>query len=341
MSEIEKHYAELKSEILGLLNEDHMSGAEEDHLYREMLLNIQLLRQEDHDIQEVRLLNKAFRELRHAMRIFKKYRGKPKAAVFGSARTPRTSDDYKIAEEFGRGMAKKGWMVITGGALGIMEAAMAGAGTENSFGLNILLPFEQDANPIIKGSEKLMYFKYFFTRKLMFLKESEATVLFPGGFGTFDEGFESFTLVQTGKAKPRPLVLVDPPSSDFWRSMLEALKKNMLDRGLISPNDLMLMRHCQDADKAVDEVVGFYKNYDSSRFFKDTFLIRLRKKLTHAQLLQIRAHFKDIVSAGTFELMADPSLDDDKDASLERLTFHFDRSSFARLRILIDVLNSF
>jgi len=341
LSEIEKHYAELKQAVLDLLDEERMNGTEEDHLYREMLLNIQLLRKEEHDIQEVRLLNKAFRELRHAMRIFKKYRGKPKAAVFGSARTPRDHDDYKIAEEFGRKIAGHGWMVITGGAHGIMEAAMRGAGSDNSFGLNILLPFEQDANPIIKGDDKLMYFKYFFTRKLMFLKESEATVLFPGGFGTFDEGFESFTLVQTGKAKPRPLVLVDPKNSSFWKNMLGTLKENMLDRGLISPNDLQLMRHYQDAGEAVDGIVSFYKNYHSSRFFKDWFLIRLKRKLTDAHLRRLNEEFRDIITKGEFARMTETAADDQKDENLERLAFFFDKSSFARLRILIDVLNTF
>jgi hypothetical protein len=237
-------------------------------------------------------------------------------------------------------MAKKGWMIITGGASGIMEAAMRGAGAQSSFGLNIMLPFEQDANPIIKGNEKLMFFKYFFTRKLMFLKESEATVLFPGGYGTLDEGFESFTLVQTGKARPRPLLTVDPPGDTFWSSTLSLLKKNMEDRGFISKGDLSLIRHFQDPDEAVDEILGFYKNYHSSRFYKDKYLIRVRKPITAGALGKLNRDFKGMLKSGNFELLTDLSSEDNKDDSLHRLLFHFDRSSYHRLRALIDRLNS-
>ncbi len=307
---------------------------------REMLFNIANLRQENHDIAELRLLNTAFKELRYALKIFKPYRQTHKAAVFGSARTPKTAADYKFAVSFGKKLAKKGWMVITGGASGIMEAAMVGAGADNSFGLNIMLPFEQDANPIIKGNQKLIFFKYFFTRKLMFLKESAATVLFPGGFGTFDEGFESFTLVQTGKAKPRPLVLMDKPGSDFWSSTLALLKKNMSSRGLISKGDMELMRHFQDADKAAEELVNFYSNYHSSRFLKDEYLIRVRKPISNTNLEKINKDYKYLVSQGKFTLLADLTEEDNKDLALTRLLFSFDRSHYSGLRLLIDFLNS-
>ena len=261
--------------------------------------------------------------------------------MFGSARTPKNHPYYKAATEFGRRLAKKGWMIITGGASGIMEAAMIGAGTQKSFGLNIMLPFEQDANSIIKGSNKLVYFKYFFTRKLIFLKESESTVLFPGGFGTFDEGFESFTLVQTGKAKPRPLVLVDSPGSSFWSSFLGFLREHMEEPGFISKGDLTLTRHFQDIGAAVEDVTGFYKNYYSSRFLKDRYLIYLKKKLTAAQFGRINQEFRDLVTDGGFERLGDLSLDDNKNPALERVVFRFDRASYSRLRQLIDCLNAF
>jgi uncharacterized protein (TIGR00730 family) len=312
----------------------------EDRICQDMLANIAQLRHEKLDILELRLLNTAFKELRYALKIFKPYRSIPKAAVFGSARTPKDHSHFKFAENFGKKLAKQGWMIITGGASGIMEAAMRGAGAKNSFGLNIMLPFEQDANPVIKGNPKLIFFKYFFTRKLMFLKESEATVLFPGGFGTFDEGFESFTLVQTGKAKPRPLVLMDPPDSVFWSSTMKVFKKTMQDGGFISPGDLSLMRHFQDADQAVGEIVNFYKNYHSSRFLKDRYLIRLRKTLKPAQLAQINRDFKNMLNRGAFERLTDLSQEDTKDPSLDRIVFSFDRSSYSRLRQLIDYLNS-
>ncbi len=338
MSRRVKDLSAFKDDLLELMQEDFPQGADNE-MYRELLYNVGRLREEKLDIGELKLLGTAFSELRYALTVFKKYRGVPKAAVFGSARTKPNHPDFKMAVKFGQRLAKKGWMIITGGASGIMEAAMIGAGAKNSFGLNILLPFEQQANPTIHGDEKLIFFKYFFTRKLMFLKESEATVLFPGGFGTFDEGFESFTLVQTGKAKPRPLVLVDTPKSTFWKSTLSLLKKNLEGGGLISKHDLKLMRHFQDPEKAACELVNFYKNYDSSRFLKDKYLIRVKKKLTNAQLSAIQTQFKDILSGGTIDRLADITEDDDQDPNLDRIVFRFDRSNYARLRLLIDHLN--
>ncbi|OIO37665.1 MAG: hypothetical protein AUJ72_04110 [Candidatus Omnitrophica bacterium CG1_02_46_14] len=312
----------------------------EEHIYQDMLINIEQLREEKLDVPELRLLNTAFKELRYALKVFKPYRSIPKAAVFGSARTPKDHPNFILAEKFGKTLAKNGWMIITGGASGIMEAAMIGAGVKNSFGLNIMLPFEQEANPVIKGNSKLVYFKYFFTRKLMFLKESQATVLFPGGFGTFDEGFESFTLVQTGKAKPRPLVLVDTPKSNFWKSTLALFKTNLEEEELISKGDLGLMRHTQDIDLAVEELVRFYSNYHSSRFFKDSYLIRLRKPLSDSQIQFLNKNFKMILKTGNFERLTDLSEEDNKDTKLERIVFDFDRSGYNHLRTLIDYLNT-
>jgi uncharacterized protein (TIGR00730 family) len=328
-----------RQQLLDLLGDGHNPSVE-DEIFRDMLYNIGKLRGEKLDVQELRLLSTAFAELRYAMSVFKPYRGIPKAAVFGSARLKNDHGDFKIASDFGKKLAKKGWMLITGGAAGIMEAAMIGAGAKNSFGLNILLPFEQQANPTIRGNEKLIFFKYFFTRKLMFLKESEATVLFPGGFGTFDEGFESFTLVQTGKARPRPLVLVDKPKSLFWKDTLSFFDRHMRKGGLISPPDLTLMRHFQDAGQAVEEVIGFYRNYHSSRFLRDQYLIRLKKPLSQAALAHINKSFTDILISGKFEPLDDFRGDDHPDTTLYRLAFSFDRSSYARLRQLIDYLNT-
>jgi len=312
----------------------------DESIYQEMIFNVAQLREEKLDMGELRLMNTAFKELRYAMKVFKPYRLIPKAAVFGSARTAMDHSSFKFAESFGAKLARKGWMIITGGASGIMEAAMIGAGAEKSFGLNILLPFEQSANTIIQGNEKLIFFKYFFTRKLMFLKESQATVLFPGGFGTFDEGFESFTLVQTGKAKPRPLVLMDPPQSTFWKSTLKLMKANLEGEKLVSPQDFSLIRHIQDADQAVEELTRFYRNYDSSRFFKDKYLIRLRNPITDKVLQHINTHFSDILSKGYFERLQHAIDDDVKDSALHRVCFYFDKSSYSRLRQLIDYFNT-
>jgi len=334
----DKQITDFRKNLIDLIENEYPKFSE-NNIYQDMLFNIEQLRQEKLDVVELRLLNTAFKELRYAMRVFKPYRSIPKAAVFGSARTPANHPNFKFAEKFGKKLAKKGWMLITGGASGIMEAAMIGAGAKNSFGLNILLPFEQEANPVIKGNAKLIFFKYFFTRKLMFLKESEATVLFPGGFGTYDEGFESFTLVQTGKAKPRPIVLMDTPGSTFWKSSLQLFKKNMEDERLISKGDLSLMRHFQDADAATEELVRFYSNYHSSRFFKDRYLIRLRKPLSDTELDHLNRDFKGMIAGGRFERLTDLTEEDNKEKGLERLVFDFDRSSYNHLRLLIDHLN--
>ncbi len=335
----EKDLIRFKKDITDLMGNDFPPRSD-DEIFREMLFNIAQLRNEDLDTLELRLLNTAFKELRHAMKIFKPYRAIHKVAVFGSARTPPSHPNYKMAEAFGQMAVKKGWMVTTGGASGIMEAAMVGAGAEHSFGLNIMLPFEQEPNWVIKGDLKLVNFKYFFTRKLMFLKESEATVLFPGGFGTFDEGFESMTLVQTGKAKPRPIVMVDAPGSDYWKSVLRLLKKDLLDEALISPHDLTLVRHFQDNASAVNELVLFYKNYDSSRFLRDKYLIRLKRPVSDAELKQVSALFKDLCVKGGIERLKDITEDDNRDPALERLVFYFNRTAYSRLRQLIDHLNA-
>ena len=334
-----KDLSSFKKDLAELMENDFPSGAENE-IFHDMLFNIGKLREEKLDVLELRLLNTAFAELRYALKVFKPYRHIPKAAVFGSARLKKNHPDFKLAESFGRKFVKKGWMLITGGASGIMEAAMIGAGAKNSFGLNIMLPFEQQPNETIRGNAKLIYFKYFFTRKLMFLKESQATVLFPGGFGTFDEGFESFTLVQTGKARPRPLVFVDTPQSVFWKALLSYVKKNMGGGGLISPHDLSLVRHVQDADRAVEEVTGFYKNYDSSRFLRDQYLIRLKKPVTDRAMEYLNTHFRDILTRGFFERLDDLHEDDMQGPLLYRVVFDFDRSNYARLRQLIDYLNS-
>ena len=339
MRRANQEFSRFRKELTDLMGDEQVAGPE-DQIYRDMLFNIGQLQHEKLDIVELRLLNTAFKELRYALKTFKPYRSVPKAAVFGSARTPKDHPDYKFAEGFGKKLAKQGWMIITGGASGIMQAAMEGAGAANSFGLNIMLPFEQDANPVIKGNPKLVYFKYFFTRKLMFLKESEATVLFPGGFGTFDEGFESLTLVQTGKAKPRPLVVMDTPGSAFWRTTLELFKKNMEGGGLISKGDLGLLKHFQDTDKAVQEIAGFYKNYHSSRFWKDQYLIRLKKPVSDRALTALNLEFKDLVTRGRFMRLEDLREDDIRDAALYLLVFYFDRSNYWRLRQLIDYLNA-
>lgn len=291
---------------------------------------------------DVKLLATAVRELRYCFKLFAAYRGRRKAVVFGSARTPPDHPAYRAAEAFGRRIAECGWMVITGAGNGIMEAGHRGAGRENSFGLNILLPFEQVANPVVQGDPKLVTLRYFFTRKLMFIKESDAVVLFPGGFGTHDEAFEALTLIQTGKSHIFPLVMVDEPGGDYWKLWQRFIEDGLLKRGYISPEDMHLFRVTDSVEEAVRLVTGFYRVYHSLRYVRGELVLRLRNRLSDALLARIRQDFADLLTGGTFEQVEalpeeanEPEL-----ADLPRLKFRFARQAVGRLRQLIDVINA-
>jgi uncharacterized protein (TIGR00730 family) len=290
---------------------------------------------------DVKLLSTALKELRYAFKVFAPYRNRRKVTVFGSARLPPEHPAYQAAVDFSRRIAAAGFMVITGAASGIMEAGHIGAGRENSIGVNILLPFEQDANAVIAGDSKLMHLKYFFTRKLLFVKESDAVALLPGGFGTQDEGFEVLTLVQTGKSHLFPIVMLDEPGGDYWRRWLAFVEDVLLDRGMISPADMALFKVTDLTEDAVAEVLGFYRVFHSMRYVQDRLVLRLEKPLSEALLAQIRIEFADILEGGTFEqTSALPAEANDKHlADLPRLAFRFDRRSLGRLRMLVNVIN--
>jgi uncharacterized protein (TIGR00730 family) len=291
---------------------------------------------------DVKMLAVALRELRYCLKVFSTYRGKRKVTVFGSARTPPEHPAFRSAEEFGRQIAEAGWMVITGAGNGIMEAGHVGAGRDNSFGLNILLPFEQSANPVVHGDPKLMTLRYFFTRKLMFIKESDAVVLFPGGFGTHDEAFEALTLVQTGKSHIFPIVLVDEPDGTYWKAWRRFIEEDLLGRGYISPADRFLYKVTDSVADAVQEVTNFYRTYHSMRYVHGNLVLRLHSKLTDEKLAAINHEFADILLGGTFEQT--DALPEEKNeptlASLPRLVFRFDRHAIGRLRQLIDSINA-
>ena len=291
---------------------------------------------------DVKLLATAARELRYCFKVFAAYRGTRKVAVFGSARTRPDHPAYLAAQEYGRRMVESGWMVITGAGSGIMEAGHRGAGRENSFGLNIILPFEQSANPIVHGDPKLVTMRYFFTRKLMFIKESDAVVLFPGGFGTHDEGFEALTLIQTGKSHIFPLVMVDEPGGTYWKLWQRFVEEGLLARGYISPHDTSLYRVTDSVEDAVREVTNFYRVYHSMRYVRGNLVLRLRSPLGPHLLEQIRWGFGDILAGGSFEQVdALPEEANEPDlAELPRLKFRFDRHAIGRLRQLIDVINA-
>jgi uncharacterized protein (TIGR00730 family) len=290
---------------------------------------------------DVKLLSTALKELRYSFKVFTPYRNLRKVTVFGSARLPSTNPAYQQAVDFSRRVAEAGWMVITGAASGIMEAGHVGAGREKSIGVNILLPFEQEANPVIRGDLKLMHLKYFFTRKLLFVKESDAIALFPGGFGTQDECFEVLTLVQTGKSHLFPIVMVDEPGGDYWVEWRRYIHDVLLRRGLISPADMHLFKVTDSVDEAVAEVLTFYRVYHSMRYVGGDLVLRLQHRLSEETLERFRRDYADILVSGTFELTeALPAeANDVQVAALPRLRFRFDRRSLGRLRLLVDEIN--
>jgi uncharacterized protein (TIGR00730 family) len=288
---------------------------------------------------ELKMLSTALKELRYSFKVFRPYQSVRKVTVFGSARLPASDPAYQAAVEFGRRMSQAGFMVITGAAAGIMEAGHVGAGRERSIGVNILLPFEQAANPIIHGDQKLIHLKYFFTRKLLFVKEADAIALFPGGFGTQDEGFEALTLVQTGKSHLFPIVMVDAPAGDYWTRWQDYIRDVLVARGLISPDDLSLYRITQSIDEAVEEVLGFYRVYRSMRYVGHDLVLRLQAPLSEQLLERVRSDFAGIVVSGTFEQSGILPEEGNESPDLVRLRFHFDRRSMGRLRQLVDFIN--
>lgn len=292
---------------------------------------------------DLKLINRTVRELRYAFKVFAPYRRLRKVTVFGSARTRETDPTYTQAVEFGRLIAEQKWMVVTGAASGIMEAGHVGAGRANSMGINIMLPFEQGSNPIISGDEKLVHMKYFFTRKLMFVKECDALCCLPGGFGTLDEAFEVITLLQTGKRDMVPVVLLDAPGGHYWRDLLAYVQTRLYDAKMISPEDLSLFKVTESAEEAVKEITGFFCTYHSMRYVRERLVFRLQHAPTPEQLEEINKQFADIITGGEFELLMEP-LPEERDEldllKLPRLMFRFNRRSLGRLRQLIDYLNS-
>ena len=290
---------------------------------------------------DMKILNSAMKELRHSFRLFAPFRAYRKVSIFGSARLPEDTAEYQLAMEFSETLVKAGYLVITGAGPGIMEAGNRGAGDGGSFGLGIRLPIEPEANPYIRRQDRLINYKYFFTRKLIFIKESDAFVLFPGGFGTMDECFELLTLLQTGKCDPRPVVLMDPPGSTFWKDWLGFVTKHQANRGLIDPRDLSLLTHVTEPDQAIEEIRKFYKNYHSSRYVGENLLLRLEKRPTEKQLDLWSSEFSDIIEVGKIRNVELPE-EDQEDRLLTQLhgiSMRFDLKSTARLRELINAIN--
>jgi uncharacterized protein (TIGR00730 family) len=290
---------------------------------------------------DLKILSRTLRELRYAFKVFAPYRSSRKVTVFGSARTQPEQPAYRQAVRFGRAMADHGWLVVTGASFGIMEAGHVGAGREHSMGLNIMLPFEQESNSVIAGDDKLVHMKYFFTRKLMFVKESNAMCLLPGGFGTLDEGIEVLTLLQTGKRDMAPVVMLDEPGGDYWADFDRFVRKNLLGGRMIDRNDLSLYKRTDDVEEAVAEILQFFRVYHSMRYVRSKLVLRLSRSLDEELLDEINVHFGDILTGGRFAQGGPlPEEKDEPDlAHLPRLIFPFNRQDLGRLRQLIDCLN--
>ena len=290
---------------------------------------------------DLKILSRALKELRYAFKVFTPYRRRRKVTVFGSARTPPEHPAYQHSVLFGQRMAEEDWMVVTGAGGGIMEGAHAGAGQRMSMGVNIMLPFEQDANYVISDDDKLVHLKYFFTRKLLFVKEVHAIALFPGGFGTQDEGFETLTLVQTGKRDLMPLVFIDQPGGTYWTAWLEFIREQLYETGLISPEDLSLFRVTDDIEEAVDEILGFYTVYNSMRYVRGQLVLRLHAEPDTDFLTRLNDEFGDLLESGRIEKVETHRLeaDDEHLVDLPRIGFQFDRRSIGRLRQMVDVIN--
>jgi uncharacterized protein (TIGR00730 family) len=313
-------------------------GSYDARLVREMLVAGLKLIPDGRDTGELKLITAAVKELRYAYRVFGQYRDPHKVTIFGSARTPETHPDYLSAVEFSRIMAMRGWMTITGAGDGIMKAGHVGPGREASFGVAIRLPFETTANEVIAGDNKLIHFRYFFTRKLMFISQAEAVALFPGGFGTMDEAYEALTLVQTGKATPVPIVMIEGEGGDYWQRWQQWTVKGLLERKWISPEDVNLYYFAKDPADAAEHITQFYRIYHSSRYVKDDLVIRLNAPLTQKCLDTLNDEFKVLIKQGRIEQR--PALEGETDyLDLPRLVFHHTRNKFGLVRKLIDRIN--
>ena len=309
-------------------------------LIEQTLATVVRLASSDIDRLDWKILSASLADMEKGLELFHTYRHVRKVTIFGSARTLPTAPEYQIAADFARCVAKLGFMVMTGGGGGIMQAGNEGAGKENSFGLNIQLPFEQEANPFIEGDRKLIHFKYFFTRKLFLLRESDAVALFPGGFGTQDEAFECMTLSQTGKFGPVPLVLIDRPGGSYWHDWSAYIDKNLVATGLVSKDDPSLYTITDNLEVACNAITAFYQVYHSSRYVKEKLVIRLKTELSEAEVEQLNTDFSDILVKGRIEKsIALPQEAQDETMDLPRLVLYFNQRDLGRLYQAIAAIN--
>ena len=317
-------------------------GVRRPEYIREMIIASLKAGQEDDGSGDLKLMNTSLKEMRFTSKVFGAYRDVRKITVFGSARTKPGAPLYEMAEDFGRKLAAAGYMVITGGGGGIMRAVNEGAGVKHSFAVNIRLPFEEESNPVVKGNKRQIHYKYFFNRKVAFLKESDAVALFPGGFGTLDEAMETLTLLQTGKRNPMPLLLIDGPEDFYWSRMIELFEENLLSRNYICATDLTLFEQVSSVDAAVERIVRFYRRYHSLRYVGDRLVVRLVSPLAPADNRNLTDRFPDILRPGggmALSSALEAERDDTDAIHLPRLVVDYNRQDFGRLRSLIDAIN--
>lgn len=307
--------------------------------FQHMLTTVLKLHEDGAPAGDLKITNTALKELRYAYKVFAPYRSVRKVTVFGSARTVPSQAAAIAALEFGRRMVEEGWMVVTGAGAGIMGAAQEGAGGEHSFGLNIRLPFEQEANPWIASDPKLITFKYFFTRKLFLVKEANGVALFPGGFGTMDEAFELLTLMQTGKATIVPVVLVETAATPYWRRWDDWIHV-IAERRLIDVEDTAFYRIVDSPEAAVQELTRFYRVFHSARIVGDALVFRLNHALRETQVAEIQREFEDILKGPVDQAPGPVPQELNEFPELPRLILPFNRSSYSRLRRLIDFVNT-
>lgn len=328
----------LQTDLLTLI--DQLPTLEHGKWIQRALAVLVRLTKEEIDRLDWKILTASMQDMERAFQVFYPYRHVRKVTIFGSARIAPGTPEYQLAAEFASYLAQQGFMVITGAGGGIMEAGNEGAGPEKSFGLNIELPFEQGANPFIEGDPKLINFKYFFTRKLFFLRESDAIALFPGGFGTQDEAFECLTLCQTGRSGPVPLVLIDKAGGTYWQEWDAYIRKHLIQRGLVSPEDTSLYTITDSVEVAYEAINSFYRVYHSSRYVGDQLIIRLKSELSDADVEQLNANFSDILVKGRIEKsQALPQETFDETAELPRLILYFNRRDSGRLYQLIATIS--
>lgn len=321
---------------------EQYAASEHPELLADMMVTVCRLARDRTGRGELKLLASAFKELRYAFKVFAPFSHVPKVSIFGSSRTPVGHPDYVQADKFARLMREYGWMVITGAGDGIMRAGHDGAGRESSFGVAIRLPFEQATNTIIAEDSKLINFKYFFTRKLLFIKEASAVALFPGGFGTQDEGFEALTLIQTGKSNLVPVVLVDAPEGTYWQHWRTYVKAELLQNGMISEEDMQLFTVTDSAETAARILTDFYRRYHSMRYVREVLVLRVKSMLGDEALTELNDKYHPILTEGRIEQSPGPIEGEAGELpELPRIVLHFNRKNFGTLRQMVNDINKF